>query len=307
MGTIFRKLLLAAALAVLILNWTWGRLPAEPPLPAGSKFASAQGVKFHYVETPGREPAVVMIHGHPGTYLDWKSVQAKLAGRRTIAIDRPGYGFSSGEYVPFDEQVTAIHALTRELGLKKPVIAGHSYGGTLALAYAQKYPRETKAIVPVDPGVDPNGEKPLNKIQARLVKALQLPIVQPVADATFGQLMLTATADPQVKKAFESDPTDPAYEEQLKAVNLKSSDLKTFADEELDFGGVVDQLAAKYGSTRTPAWVIQGTDDQLVPTSAVEAMAGELPNAKYIPLSGGHMQTWVHPTQVARAIQSAAR
>lgn len=302
-----RKFLFAVIAAVIIVNWTWGRLPAEPPAPAGSKYAQADGVNFHYVETPGKDPAVVMIHGHPGTYLDWKSVQAKLPGRHTIAIDRPGYGFSSGEYVDFNDQVTAIHALAAKLNLKKPVIAGHSYGGTLAIAYAQKYPRETRAIVPVDPGVDPDGGNAFDKAQAQFVKVLQLPVIQPLANATFGQALLTATAGPQVKKAFDPDQTIPEYTEQLKAVNLKSSDLKTFADEELDFGGVVDSLAPKYSSTRTPAWVIQGRDDQLVPASAVKAMAAQLPNAKYISLSGGHMQTWVHPTEVARAIQSASR
>jgi pimeloyl-ACP methyl ester carboxylesterase len=302
-----RKIFFALLIAVVVLNWTWGRLPKEPPAPAGSKYAMADGVNFHYVETPGREPAVVMIHGHPGTYLDWAYVQQKLAGRRTIAIDRPGYGYSSGEYVDFNDQVTAIHSLTKKLKLEKPVIAGHSYGGTLAIAYAQKYPRETTAIVPIDPGVDPDGEKPFNKVQAQFVKVMQLPVVQPVANATFGQAMLTATATPQVKKAFDSDPTNPDYEEQMKAVNLKSSDLKTFADEELDFGGVVDQLAARYSTTRTPAIVIQGKDDQLVPASAVEKMTNQLANALYLPLAGGHMQTWVHPQQVADAIRSAAR
>ncbi|MGH2959257.1 MAG: alpha/beta fold hydrolase [Solirubrobacterales bacterium] len=302
-----RKILFAVLIAVVVINWTWGKLPAEPPAPAGSKYAQAAGVNFHYIETPGKEPAVVMIHGHPGTYLDWAYVQQKLPGRRTISIDRPGYGYSSGEYVDFNDQVTAIHALTKKLKLEKPVIAGHSYGGTLAIAYAQKYPRETKAIVPVDPGVDPDGEKPFNKVQAQFVKVMQLPIIQPIANATFGQAMLTATAGPQVKKAFDSNEVIPEYEEQMKAVNLKSSDLKTFADEELDFGGVVDQLAARYSTTRVPAWVIQGTGDQLVPTAAVEQMAGQLPNAKYIPLSGGHMQTWVHPVEVANAIRTAAR
>ncbi|MBI2691306.1 MAG: alpha/beta hydrolase [Solirubrobacterales bacterium] len=302
-----RKFIFAVVVAIVAVNWTWGRLPSEPPAPAGSKYAMTEGVNFNYVETPGREPAVVMIHGHPGTYLDWAYVQQKLSGRRTIAIDRPGYGYSSGGYIDFNDQVSAIHALTKKLKLDRPVIAGHSYGGALAIAYAQKYPRETKAIVAVDPGVEPNGGSAFDKLQAQFVKVMQLPVIQPLAYATFSQAVLSASADPQVKKAFEPDPINPDYEKQLKAVSLKSSDLKTFADEELDYGGVVDQLAAKYSATRTPAWVIQGTDDQLVPTSAVEQMAGQLPNAKYIPLSGGHMQTWVHPTQVARAINSAAR
>src|SRR4051794_22963477 len=94
-----RKLLFSLFVGLLLLNWTWGKLPPEPKPPVGSHYTTAAGVNFHYVETPGREPAVVMIHGHPGTYLDWNYVQKKLAGQRTIAIDRPGYGFSSGEYV----------------------------------------------------------------------------------------------------------------------------------------------------------------------------------------------------------------
>jgi pimeloyl-ACP methyl ester carboxylesterase len=301
-----RKLLFSLLVGIVLLNWTWGKLPPDPAQPAGSHYTMADGVNFHYVETPGRGPAVVMIHGHPGTYLDWKSVQAKLAGQRTIAIDRPGYGFSSGEYVPFNDQVTAIHALTQQLHLKDPVIAGHSYGGTLAIAYAQKYPRETHAIVPIDPGVDPDFPSAFHKAQAHVVKFLQLPVIQPIANATFGQLMLTATSGPQVKQAFDPNDTIPAYSEQLKAVNLKTSDLKTFSDEELDFGGVVDSLASKYSTTITPAWVIQGREDKLVPPADVQAMAKQLPNAKYIPLQGGHMQTWVHPTEVARAIQAAS-
>jgi pimeloyl-ACP methyl ester carboxylesterase len=303
---IFRRLLLVAFLAVIVLNWTWGKLPADPPLPAGSKFTSADGVNFHYVETPGRGPGIVMIHGHPGTYLDWKFVAEKLRGLRTIAIDRPGYGFSSGEYVPFDDQVTAIHTLTKKLGMTRPVIAGHSYGGTLALAYGLKYPRETKAIVPVDPGVDDDSLNGFDMAQAHFVKALQVPIVRPIVNATFGQVLLTATSTPQEKEAFDPDAVNAEQNEQLKAVNLKSSDLKTFADETLDFNAI-NVLAPQYGSIRTPAWVVQGREDKLVDPATVRAMEKQLPNGRYIPLAGGHMQTWVHPDEVANAIRSAAR
>jgi pimeloyl-ACP methyl ester carboxylesterase len=302
-----RKFLFALLAAIVIVNWTWGRLPAEPPAPAGSKYAMAEGVNFHYVETPGREPAVVMIHGHPGTYLDWAYVQQKLEGRRTIAIDRPGYGYSSGEYISFEDQVSAIHALTKKLKLERPVIAGHSYGGTLAIAYAAKYPRDTHAIVPIDPAVSAEDIDSFALVQARFVKALQLPIVEPVANATFNQALLTATSGPQVKKAFEPDPVNPDYEEQLKAVNLKSSDLKTFADETLDVKSDLESLTGKYESIKTRAVFVQGIDDQLVDGAVVWRRAADMPRSRYISLPGGHMQTWVHPTQVARAITSAAR
>jgi pimeloyl-ACP methyl ester carboxylesterase len=247
-----------------------------------------------------------MIHGHPGTYLDWSYVQAKLQGLRTVSIDRPGYGYSSGGYIAFDHQVEAVHTLARQLGMKKPVIAGHSYGGAIALAYAERYPQETKAIVPVDPGIQSDYPQALDMVQAQFIKATNVPIVRQILNATVGQAMLTATSGPQVKQAFDPDPTNPDYTEQLKAVNLKSSDLKTFADETLNADDL-DAFREHYSSIIAPAWVVQGKDDQLVPTADVTAMVKQLRNAHYLQLPGGHMQTWVHPDQVARAIRSAAR
>ena len=86
-------------LAVVVLNWTYGRLPATPR-PTGSFIELAGGLRLHYIERPGTEPAVLLIHGLPGTAEDWNLVTRLLPGRRTVAIDRPGYGFSSGGYFP---------------------------------------------------------------------------------------------------------------------------------------------------------------------------------------------------------------
>lgn len=307
MRHIFRKVFFVLAIVVVILNWTWGRLPKEPAAPADAKYAQVDGVNVHYQETPGRGPGVIMIHGHPGTYMDWNYVRTKLPGLRTVAIDRPGYGYSSGGYVDFDDQVTLIHDLAKKLGMKKPIIAGHSYGGTLAVAYAEKYPNSTTAVVPVDPALDPDGEKPLNKIQAMFVKALQVPVVRQVANATFNQALLTGTSKPQVEQAFSPDPANPDYDEQLKAVNLKHSDLETFADEELDFSGVVPSITPGLRDIRVPTFVIQGTGDKLVDPDSTRTATKKIPKAKYIALPGGHMQTWVHPDQVASTIRAAAR
>ncbi|MFT4050409.1 MAG: alpha/beta hydrolase [Solirubrobacterales bacterium] len=303
---LFRRVLLALAVLIVVLNWTWGRLPAEPDPPATAKYATVDGVKIHYQETPGRGPGVIMVHGHPGTFLDWAYVQSKLPGMRTVAIDRPGFGYSSGGYVAFDDQVKIVHDLAAKLGMKKPIIAGHSYGGTIALAYGLRYPKQTTGIVPVDPAVNPDALSSFDMIQAQFVKALQLPVVRPLANATFNQLVLTASSKPQVDEAFSPDPANPDYTEQLKSVNLKSSDLETFADETLAYNKDTSAAAARFGTITTPAWIIQGKGDKLVSPSDVTKTAGEMKNAKLILLPGGHMQTWVHPAQVATAIRQAA-
>jgi len=64
-GRILLLVLLILAVAVVVLNWTYGRLPAEPK-PTGS-FVQAGKLRIHYVEHPGSGVPVVLIHGLPGT------------------------------------------------------------------------------------------------------------------------------------------------------------------------------------------------------------------------------------------------
>ncbi|MGB1583706.1 MAG: alpha/beta fold hydrolase [Solirubrobacterales bacterium] len=304
---IIRRLLLAAIIVVVVLNWTWGKLPAEPPAPSGSKFAQVGDTRIHYVEKPGREPAVVMVHGLPGTWADWDAVTDALPGRRTIAIDRPGFGYSSAGYVEFDDQVRAIHAFSKEIGVKNPVIAGHSYGGALAFAYAKRYPNETKGVVAVDPAVSGSDISVLERIQARAVGFLQLPVIEPIANATFSQAMRTAAANRGDEEAFAPDPVDEGHKQRLLELNMKSEDLEAFSDEIPAFSEISDRLSRQYPSIRVPVWIIQGRDDKLVTTSQVESVSRQIPGAKLQIVSGGHMATYTHPAAVARAISAAAR
>src|SRR5260370_38915718 len=55
-----------------------------------SRTAENDGVKLHYL-TPGRGPALILLHGHPETSLMWKPIMPALPERFTeIAPDLPG-------------------------------------------------------------------------------------------------------------------------------------------------------------------------------------------------------------------------
>ena len=101
-GIPVRKLLLfllaTFALVVVVLNWTYGRLPAEPK-PTGS-FVQVGNLRIHYLERPGAGPPVLLIHGLPGTAEDFDEVTALLAGYRTIAIDRWRSSLSTRKVFP---------------------------------------------------------------------------------------------------------------------------------------------------------------------------------------------------------------
>src|ERR1700729_971299 len=136
------------ALAIVVLNWTYGRLPAEPK-PTGS-FIQVGKLRIHYIEHPGAGTPVVLIHGLPGTAEDWEDVTPLLAGHRTIAIDPPGFGSSTGGYVPFDRQLEVIHELLAKLHVSRPILVGHSYGGTISLGFAERYPSTVRGLGRVD-------------------------------------------------------------------------------------------------------------------------------------------------------------
>lgn len=300
-GRLVLGLLGALALAVVVLNWTYGRLPAEPK-PTGA-FTQVGKLRIHYIEHPGSGAPVVLIHGLPGTADDFDAVTPLLAGHRTIAIDRPGFGYSSGGYVPFDRQLRAIHELLGKLHVLHPVFVGHSYGGTIALGYAERYPGELRGLVLVDAaaaGTHPGG---FERLQAHLVKVLQTPVIRQIADATFAQLLLTVSAQQGDSEAFHPEAVVAAHRRRVLSINFTHGNLEALSGERLAAGGVVDRIDRRLGAIDIPAVVIQGDHDQLVKPIYGRRLAQDLPFARLVIVSGGHMVPYTHPSAVADAVK----
>lgn len=101
----------------------------------------------------GEGPDVVLLHGGLSTFEDMAvALMPALARRfRVTAFDRPGHGRSEGPPPPLWRQAEAIHAAVTTLGLRRPVIVGHSFGGAVALAYAIQFPDHTSGVVALAP------------------------------------------------------------------------------------------------------------------------------------------------------------
>lgn len=303
MRRILVLIVLALAALVVVLNWTWGRLPGEPP-PSGRLVQVGDG-RVRVIEHAGAGPAVVFVHGLPGTAQDFDDVAALLPRRHTIAFDRPGFGFSSGGFHPFAEQLATLHTLLARLHVARPILVGHSYGGTLVLAYAARYPDEVRGLVLIDAAA--GGEHDVGfgeRAQVRLVQVLSWPVVQPLADATFSQLLRTVSAKQGDARAFDPGEVDDGHQDRLLALNMRHDDLDAYAGEELEADDAIADLDRRLASIATPAVVIQGADDQLVEPTHGRTIAATLPHARLVMVSGGHMAPYVHPGTVAAAIRS---
>jgi pimeloyl-ACP methyl ester carboxylesterase len=82
---------------------------------------------------------IVVIHGITGSSLSWVRVAACLAERyRVIAVDLKGHGDSDRAETGyrFSDQAREVAALCQSLGLQRPSVIGHSWGGAIAVHLA---------------------------------------------------------------------------------------------------------------------------------------------------------------------------
>ena len=287
------------AVAVVVLNWTYGRLPSEPK-PSGS-FIRVGSLRIHYLERPGSGTPVVLIHGLPGTAEDFNAVTPLLAGHRTIAFDRPGFGYSSGGYVKFDRQIATLESLLSALQVEKPILVGHSYGGTVALGFAERHPEQVSGLVLVDAAASGQHLGGYDEFQAHLVKALQLPVIRQIVNATFGQLLTTASIKQGDDQAFHPQPVNAAHERRLLEINSTRGNLEAFAGEQLAANRVIDGIDKHWRDRGA------GRGDSGIRRPARQArtrrrLAATLPHARLLMVSGGHMAPYTHPAAIAGAV-----
>lgn len=298
---------LALAVVVVVLNWTYGRLPATPH-PTG-QFLQLSGLKVRYLERPGPEPAVLLIHGLPGTAEDFEDVTPLIAGHRTIAIDRPGFGFSTGGYFSFDRQLQAVHEVIEKLHLGRPILVGHSYGGSISLAYAERHPGEVRGLVLVDAaaGNCSRHDNAFTRAQGRFIQLIELPVIEQVADVTFSQLVRTASATPAESEAFSPAPVNPRHRHRVLAISLKHGNIEAYAGEILAANKEIEAVNHGLSRLRARTIVIQGAQDKLVKPQCGRSIAASVPDARLQMVPGGHMAPYTHPAAVAAAAQAVTR
>ena len=110
------------------------------------------GVRLHYVAAGNGEP-VVLVHGFPQTWYEWRRMIPALAERFTvIAPDYRGAGHSSRPVTGYDKRTMAtdLRELVRHLGFERAAIVGHDIGLMVAYSYAAQFPEATSKLVAID-------------------------------------------------------------------------------------------------------------------------------------------------------------
>jgi pimeloyl-ACP methyl ester carboxylesterase len=133
------------------------------------------GATIHYTEYGAGENALLFVHGWSCDESFWAGQAPGLGAKfHVITIDLPGHGQSDKPQISYtmDLYARAIDMVLRDAKVKAATLVGHSNGTPVIRQFYRKFPEKTRALVIVEGGLRPFGDKAMME---RFVARLKAP------------------------------------------------------------------------------------------------------------------------------------
>ena len=266
-------------------------------------YINIENTRVRYVES-GAGPDVVLIHGNAGSVddFDFRSLGRLCRNYRVIAIDRPGHGKSdrpNDSDATLQYQMHLLHETLFHLGVTRPVLVGHSWGASLALAYAVAYPRELSAIVLLAPAAYADGG-PDQFMRA----ILKTPVIGDIS-LTMGRVIMGKhLLKKELRKAFYPDSVPDGYLRHASASWLGHKQVRAILEDEYGLDQELKRVSKHYWEINIPVVIVTGDNDKVVSaehnafrlkTSISQSQLMELKNT-------GHQIPQTHPESIYNAL-----
>ncbi|HEX2017447.1 MAG TPA: alpha/beta hydrolase [Aurantimonas sp.] len=278
--------------------WTDEALPARSYVAVGDQ-------RLAYAAT-GTGPDVVLLHGTLTSLDDMMlGLGPSLArGHHVVAFDRPGHGGSTR--IAHDGSLLTQASLVvegmRALGLRKPIVVGHSNGGALALTLATHYPDEIGGVVALAPlaFAEP-------RLELMLFGPRGVPGLGQVAARTGGRLSDGMLLPILWNAMFFPQKMPPAFADAVPFAALNEpEEMIATGEDSLAMAASLLSNAFFYPTCRVPVRVFGGSAD-IVVNHAMQGrlLARIMPDCRFELVNGiGHMLHHFVPDRVAGAVET---
>jgi pimeloyl-ACP methyl ester carboxylesterase len=300
---------LLSVIVLMMLFTVYAARKVETTLPPIGSFVDLDEARLHIVER-GQGPPVLLIHGIAGNLRHFTySVADLLAPHyRVIAVDRPGCGYSTrtaGAESSLQAQADTMARLLDTLQIERAVIVGHSLGGALALALAQRHPQRVAALALVAPLTHlPTEVSPAFKALAIrknwLRKTIAWTLAVPVTIASSKVTLELVFGPEAVPKDFAT-----------RGGGLLALRPGHFMTASTDLNAIPAGMAtieAGYAAMQLPVHVLYGRGDRILSHQENgEDLMARLPGSQLTLMDGGHMLPVTQPAATADFIQGVMR
>ncbi|MFD9626724.1 alpha/beta fold hydrolase [Peribacillus muralis] len=243
--------------------------------------------KLSYIETGNGNKTLLFIHGFCGSHEYWNDIVSKLKDDfRIIAVDLRGHGESQpiGASFSIEDMANDIASVLEERELDQVYMFGHSLGGYITLAFAERFPGKLSGFSLVHSTALPDDEagkegrlKSIETIEAKGIPAF---------------------IDGLVPKLF-ADSAD-SHIEQTKEIGYKTSE-----------SGAIGSLHAMrtridrnhvLKETKLPILLVAGEQDKVISAEKTFFVKGS--HIQEVTLEGsGHMGMLESPSRLAEEIK----
>jgi len=239
-------------------------------------------------------PPVVLLHGGPGLW-DYLGPLAGLLAPLTVVhrFDQRGCGGSD----PSPEQTLAryeadIETLRRHWGHERWIVAGHSFGATLAFRYACEHPRRTAAMLYLSGVGVGDWRTPYQRERDRRMSAEQQRRLMELT----GRSERSAAQEVEFRTlSWFTDHADPGEGWRWASADARHDARINFAANRTlsaDARRTTDSdVLARARRLTMPCWFVHGLADPR-PSSTVATLAGATPHGELHLLAGAGHQPW---------------
>jgi pimeloyl-ACP methyl ester carboxylesterase len=246
----------------------------------------------------GDGPPLVLLHGLGGSIYDWRHLLRPLAeDHRVIAVDFLGAGESDlpeGEDYSVAAQARRLRGLFDHLQLKRATLMGNSFGGGVALRFAQDWPDRVDRLVLL------NSVCYAEHIPG-YVHAARFPFAACIAEAVpVGKLTRALLGDENRILSILSDEEWELYAQEIQRPGRRRAMIETLR-------ALVPPNTAEFEerlkTIRAPALLLWGVVDTSVPIELGRRLVRDLADARLYELDAGHVPNQERPTEVLRRVR----
>ena len=257
-----------------------------------------------YTKKAGSGPLVIFIHGGPGAWsksfedLGGKSLESKLT---MIYYDQRGCGRSEGsknDDYSLARMLKDIEAIRQRYEADSVYLMAHSFGGILAVNYAQKYPNHLKGVILVNSTLNlfysiQNQIDYMNSLLKTDYKAVDSSQIIP----TFKKAQSKFVKEGFIYKLL-SDTINNV--DLLNKIDDENPSKFEFAQKALDISDYQKDYAKITYQIKVPVLIISGTKDHAIGEEHFKSF--NFPNATLKEINGGHILYYEKNKEFSNAV-----
>jgi pimeloyl-ACP methyl ester carboxylesterase len=299
------SVIVVVALILMALGNIVFSVMAERNNPPIGTFIECDGVRLHYLDSGDpAAPCVVLFHGNGSMIQDFtiSGLVDRLARRnRVLCFDRPGFGYSlrprSRIWSATAQAALFVNALN-QLGVRNPVVLGHSWGALVAIAIGLRNDYPIRGLVLASGYYFPTWRwdvwmmsGPAIPVLGDLVRYTVAPIISWAAlPALFRKLFAPRSVPGNFKNGFPA------------SLTLRPKQLRAAAEESAFLVPTAAQFQSRYSSIRCPVRIFHGTGDQVIEPDQARRLHQVLSRSDlHLVEDAGHMVTYADASAIMKA------